>query len=185
MAGPATKEKCGAGCPDSAGFRDAYASTNGIVRGLRVGLPPTCFRKTASIPRATTGENVTYQITVSNPTIAAIGSVAVCDAIPSGLLYLRASPDANVRTGNPCWTITRLGASRSERFTVIANVAPGFRGKLVNRATASAPGVRVARATAAVTVTSAPQVPCSSASDASATGRSRLNSNTPVAKAAC
>ena len=141
--------------------------------------------KTASVPRATTGENVTYKITVSNPTITAIGSVTVCDALPSGLQYLRASPDANVRTGTPCWTITRLGADRSERFTVVANVAPGFHGELVNHATATAPGVRAARATAAVTVTPAPQLPCPRASDASATGRGPLNSNAPVAKAAC
>ena len=142
-------------------------------------------QKIASVPSATTGENVTYRITVNNPTIAAIGSVAVCDTLPRGLLYLRASPHANVRTAKPCWTITRLGAGRSKRFTVVANVAPGFRGKLVNRAIASAPGVRAARATAAVTVTPAPQLPCPSASDTSATGRGRLNSNTPLAKAAC
>jgi uncharacterized repeat protein (TIGR01451 family) len=143
------------------------------------------IRKTAAVPRATTGENVTYTITVSNPTIAAIGSVAVCDSLPGGLLYLRASPGANVRTGQPCWTIARLGAGRSVRFMVVANVAPGFRGTLLNRTTASAPGVRAARATAAVTVTPAPQLPCSSASGASATRRTALNSNTPVAKAAC
>jgi uncharacterized repeat protein (TIGR01451 family) len=153
-------------------------ATTNVVPILRV-------RKTASVPRATTGENVTFEITVSNPTITAIGSVAVCDALPSGLLYLRASPDANVRTGKPCWTITRLGAGGSKRFTVVANVAPGFRGKLVNRATASAPGVRAGRAAAAVTVTPAPQVGCPSASDASAIGRGRSNSNPPVAKAAC
>jgi uncharacterized repeat protein (TIGR01451 family) len=142
-------------------------------------------RKTASVPRATTGQNVKYTITVKNPTLVAIRKVVVCDAPPAGLLYVRSSSDANLRTGQPCWTIAKLGAGRSKRFTVVANAAPGYSGRLVNRATGSAPGVRTARASAPVTVTRAPQVPCGIASRASAVGLGGSPWNAPIAKAAC
>ena len=136
--------------------------------------------KTASVPRATTGENVTYKITVTNPTIAAVRKVTVCDALPGGLLYVRSNPDARVGTGQPCWTITRLAARRSKHFVVVANVAPGYSGRLVNHATARGPGIPAAGATAPVTVTRAPQLPCASASGVAAGGHGH-----PVARAAC
>jgi uncharacterized repeat protein (TIGR01451 family) len=142
-------------------------------------------RKTASVPRATTGQNVEYTITVKNPTLVAIRKVAVCDAPPTGLLYVRSRPDANVSTGQACWMIAKLGAGRSKRFTVVANAAPGYRGRLVNRATGSAPGVRTARASAPVTVARAPQVACGLASQASATGLGDWRWNAPIARAAC
>ena len=136
--------------------------------------------KTASVPRATTGENVTYKITVTNLTIIAIDRIAVCDALPSGLLYVRSTPGANVGTGQPCWKIARLAAGRSKHFIVVANVAPGYSGKLVNHATARGPGIPAVRATAPVTVTRAPQLPCASASGLAAGGHGH-----PVARAAC
>jgi uncharacterized repeat protein (TIGR01451 family) len=141
--------------------------------------------KTASVPRATTGQNVKYTITVKNPTLVAIRNLVVCDAPPAGLLYVRSSSGADLRTGQPCWTIAKLGAGRSKRFTVVANAAPGYSGRLVNRATGSAPGVRPARASAPVTVTRAPQVPCGIASRASAIGLGGSPWNAPIAKAAC
>ena len=147
--------------------------------------PVLQVRKTASVPRATTGQNVKYTITVKNPTLVAIRKVVVCDASPAGLLYVRSSSDANLRIGQPCWTIAKLGAGRSKRFTVVANAAPGYSGRLVNRATGSAPGVRTARASAPVTVTRAPQVPCGIASRASAIGLGGSPWNAPIAKAAC
>ncbi len=141
--------------------------------------------KTASVHRATTGQNVTYKIAVTNPTLVAIRDVAVCDALPNGLLYDHSSPTANVRTGQPCWTIARLAAGRTKRFTVVANVAPGAAGKRVNRASASAPGARTGRASASVTVTRAPQVPCAGASEAAGAGRGRLTPHAPIAIIAC
>ncbi len=143
------------------------------------------IRKTASVRRATTGQNVTYTIVVTNPTLVAIRRIAVCDTPPTGLLYLSSRPDAKVRTGQPCWTISSLRAGHSRRFVVVVNVAPGHGGRLVNRARASAPGVRTARAGAAVDVTQASQLPCGVASQASATDREHPTDLGPVARAAC
>jgi uncharacterized repeat protein (TIGR01451 family) len=142
-------------------------------------------RKTASTARATTGQNITYTITVTNPTLVAIHKIAVCDALPPGLLYLSSSAGANIRTGQPCWTIPILPAGHGKRFTVVANAAPGYGGRLVNRASANAPGVRTAHTSAPVTVTRAPQVPCAIGSQASTSAPGHPAQNPPIAKAAC
>ncbi len=142
-------------------------------------------RKTASVPRATTGQNVTYTITVTNPTLVAIRKVAVCDALPRGLLYVSSGPSADVRTGQPCWTIPSLRAGRSQRFRVTANVAPGSSGRLVNRATAAAGGVKTQHATAPISVTKLPQLPCAIGSRASHIATGRQTRPPPIATAAC
>ncbi len=142
-------------------------------------------RKTASVARATTGQNVIYTITVTNPTLVAIRKVAVCDALPRGLLYVGSSPSANARTGQPCWTISSLRAGRSQRFTVTANVAPGSSGRLVNRATASAGGVKAEHATASIIVSKLPQLPCAVGARASGMATGRQTRPSPIATAAC
>ncbi|MFZ0091251.1 MAG: hypothetical protein WAL63_17210 [Solirubrobacteraceae bacterium] len=141
--------------------------------------------KRASLRVATTGQNVIYEITVTNPTLVAIRKVGVCDALPSGLLYVGSRPRADDGTGRPCWTIHRLRAGATKRFGVTANVAPGARGRRVNHATAGAPGVRSAQATAAIRVTPAPRVPCGIASRAPISASGRTSPRSPVARAAC
>jgi uncharacterized repeat protein (TIGR01451 family) len=56
-------------------------------------------RDRAWVPRASAGQDLTYTITVTNPTLVAIRNVAVCEAFPGGLLYVRSSASANVDTG--------------------------------------------------------------------------------------
>jgi uncharacterized repeat protein (TIGR01451 family) len=143
------------------------------------------LRKTASARRATTGGNVTYTITVTNPTLVAIRRVSVCDGLPAGLLYVRSSPRAIIRTGQPCWAIGSLRAGRSSRLTVVTNVAPGSSGRQVNHANAHAPGVRTVRASASVTIIRAPQVPCDVASEAVVGGGGHGPPADPSARAAC
>ncbi len=142
-------------------------------------------RKTTSVLRAATGQNVTYTITVTNPTLVIVHKVAVCDALPRGLLFVRSSPSANLRTGQPCWTIPSLRAGRSQRFSVTANVAPGSNGRLVNRATAAAGGVKTEHATAPISVTKLPQLPCAIGSRASHLATRRQTRPPPIATAAC
>ncbi len=128
--------------------------------------PVLQIHKSPSVGHAITGQNITYRITVTNPTLVAISKVTVCDPLPSGLLYLSSSPGAAMRSGRPCWSIAKLPAGRSKRFTLVANVAPGHSGKLVNRANATAPGVIAGHATAGVRVTETPPVACTAASTA-------------------
>ena len=142
------------------------------------------LRKTASVATARTGQNVTFKITVTNPTLVPISHVTVCDELPSGLLFLRSRPVGRLRTGQPCWTIARLLAGRSEHFTVVANVAPGTAGNRVNHATATRRGLVTVHASAHVNVIRTPQVPCGVASRVSPAGSAHRTQD-PIAKAAC
>lgn len=133
---------------------------------------------------ATTGQNVIYETTVVNPTTVPIRKVTVCDDLPSGLLYVRSNPGAHARSGQPCWTILKLPAGRSKHVTAVSNVSPGTGGKRVDRATASAPGVRAGHASVVVNIIRAPQLPCGVASAAALAGSGR-HMQAPVARAAC
>jgi uncharacterized repeat protein (TIGR01451 family) len=147
--------------------------------------PVLQIHKSPSVGHAVTGQNITYKITVTNPTLVAISKITVCDSLPSGLLYLSSSPDATIRSGRPCWPIARLPAGHSKRFTLVANVAPGRSGKLVNRANATAPGVIAGHASAGVRVTETPPVACPAASTASSRDGSGPPGRPPIARAAC
>jgi uncharacterized repeat protein (TIGR01451 family) len=135
------------------------------------------LRKTASRRSASAGQTVTYQIAVTNPTDLAIRHAQICDALPRGLLYTGSSPRAHLSNGRYCWAIRTLKAHRSQRFRMSANVEPGKGGRLINRATAAANGVRGARAAAAVVVRTPPPVPCASASS--------VGRPPPIARIAC
>ena len=149
--------------------------------------------KTASARVISAGQNVSFAIKVTNPNSAAIAHVRVCDALPGRLLFMHAAPPSHLSGENAfCWRISSLAAHRSRSFTLVANATPG-RGVLVcNHATASAPGIRVARACAKVRIKPARRVPCAIASQAyegyaaRRSGRAQPRWATdPIAKAAC
>jgi uncharacterized repeat protein (TIGR01451 family) len=144
--------------------------------------PVLRLTKTASTGTAHAGQTVNYRIKVANPTDLAIKKVKVCDRLPSGLIYTGSSPHAHLSNGRYCWSITKLGAGRSKRFTLTVNVEPGPGGRSVNHATATAHGVRGANATAAVRVSGVAPIPCGIASGASVSHTTRRN---PIARIAC
>lgn len=98
------------------------------------------------------GQNRTYRLRVTNPTSLALSNVRVCDQLPRGLVYVSAAPEPRLTGGRYCWTIARLGAKRSQSVHLTAKALAGARGTLVNHATASAAGVRAARAQRSVAV---------------------------------
>lgn len=102
-------------------------------------------RKTADNKRVRAGAKLGYRITVTNASGFALRRVRVCDRLPAGLAPVGARPKGRVTGGQRCWTVARLGAGRSRTFRVTARVLRGASGRLVNRATASAPGARAAR----------------------------------------
>ncbi len=134
---------------------------------------------------AKTGQSVIYTLTVTNPTTVPIHNAVVCNDLPSGLLYVRSKPKANIRTGQPCWKIGTLRPHGSKRFTVVSNVAPGTAGRRTNRATAKARGVHTVHAHVVVRITRALPVPCGAASSLTAAGSNRDARGSPVAGAAC
>jgi uncharacterized repeat protein (TIGR01451 family) len=157
------------------GERDTAGVTSRIVGSLKL-------RKTASRRSATAGQNITYTLTVANPTGVAATHVLVCDSLPNALIYTGSSPGAHLRTGRYCWTIGRLAAHASRTFSIRANVAPGRGGSIVNHAVASASGLRAARAAATVHVAPARPIGCGSSADSA---RAAIAGARPRAHAAC
>jgi uncharacterized repeat protein (TIGR01451 family) len=149
---------------------------NNVASAITKLAPVLRLRKTALLRQASAGERVRYRIKVTNPTAVSIARVRVCDLLPARLRYAGASRGARVRSGRPCWTIARLAAGRSKTLTVTVRVTAGRGGVQTNRATATASGVRAARASAPLRVIS-PTPPCGPA------GAARRR--TPPARAAC
>lgn len=107
------------------------------------------IRKTASRKVVRAGGMLSYRITVTNASSFALRSVRVCDALPSGLAFVSATPQARLSKGKHCWTVKTLGANKSRSFTIKARALRGASGRKVNVATATAPGARGARTSAA------------------------------------
>jgi uncharacterized repeat protein (TIGR01451 family) len=159
-------------------------STNGSATARVLG-PPLSLTKTAAQRTVLAGQNAAYHLAVTNPTAVAIRKVTVCDELPSALIYVRSIPRAHLSTGRHCWTIARLAAHAAKHFTVVANAALGDGSTVVNRATASAPGMRTAHASAEIKTARPPTVPCASASLASLAGTPHTAKHPPTATAAC
>ena len=122
--------------------------------------PVLVLRKTASPRSVTVGHDVRYRLAVSNPTAIAVAHVRVCDRLPAPLEYVSSDPAARLSLGRYCFSVRSLGSHRSRSFTLTANAAPGHPGRVVNRATATAPGARRATASATITVIEPPRSPC-------------------------
>ncbi len=130
---------------------DVDAENNGDVAGVdavseRGGR--ITVKKTAKRHRVAGGGIVKYTIKVRARNTAA-SNVRVCDRLPDGMVFDRAR-GARFSAGRACWTIQllRRGAVRTFRLTARAEV--DARGRLVNRAIATAQGAQTARDRAAV-----------------------------------
>jgi uncharacterized repeat protein (TIGR01451 family) len=132
------------------------------------------LKKRASRHVARAGQNIAYTLRVTNTSTGAIARARVCDSLPHGLIYLRSSPRAHLSTGRYCWTVRNLKPHRSRTLTITVNVAPTRGGMAVNHATATAPHVRTAHATARVRIEPAHGI-CGVASAAAAGTRPRAH----------
>jgi uncharacterized repeat protein (TIGR01451 family) len=129
--------------------------------------PRLKLTKHASRRVASAGQNIVYTLRLTNTGNGTAARVIVCDSLPGGLIYVSASPRAHLSTGRYCWTVRNLAPHTSRTLRITVNVAPTPGGKKVNHATASAPHVASARASAAVLIRPAHGV-CGTASAADA-----------------
>jgi uncharacterized repeat protein (TIGR01451 family) len=74
------------------------------------------------------GQTTRYTVRVSNPSQAVVRHLSVCDWLPPGFVIVGSSPDGEVIYGEYCWSVGRLGASASKRFTVTVRAPPGADG---------------------------------------------------------
>jgi uncharacterized repeat protein (TIGR01451 family) len=119
---------------------------------VRAAKPRLRLTKRANRTRIRAGQTVVYAIEVRNPARVAVRNVRVCDRLPTGLVFVRATRRARLADGAHCWTIKRLpaGGSRTVKLTTRALLGAGRR--IVNTATARSADARGARARRAVRV---------------------------------
>jgi len=132
-----------------------------VTRPVRP-APRLLLTKTASARIVTAGQNVTYTLTVTNPSSTTLSPVTVCDALPAGEVVVSSEPQAYLRHGQYCFKLSELSAHSSKRLLLVVNIAMTRGGKLVNHATANAPGVPTQHAHAVVIAKKMPTVVCPS-----------------------
>lgn len=125
------------------------------VRSARV-IERLGLSKRIDGPRGTRspGTLVRWRIRVVNPDRRTTArNVTVCDTLPRGVSFVRASPAATLRNGRHCWTIRSLSPGTGRTFTVTARIVPGSPRRLVNRVRATSADVsRTAHASSALRV---------------------------------
>ncbi len=78
--------------------------------------------KTSSPPNPTLGQNVTFTITVTNPSMTAVTGVVVTDKLPAGLTYVSDDGGGAYVPATGLWTVGSLAASASATLNVVATL---------------------------------------------------------------
>jgi uncharacterized repeat protein (TIGR01451 family) len=146
------------GCNDSGCATDTDPRNN--VSSARVTVKPyITLVKSVSTHVVKAGHELTYRLTVANPTPVNVPNVRVCDTLPAGIVFVRSTPSGTLSNGRHCWPLGTLGGNRSRGITIVGRAASGASGRIVNHATATGTGVDPAHAKAGVRVIAKPPVP--------------------------
>jgi large repetitive protein len=126
---------------------------NNLARTV-VKAPPArlTLRKTASRTTVSIAGHVTYRLRVRNTGGSAAHHVLVCDDVPSGLVVSASSPRARLRSGDYCWTLSRLDPGEARTFTISLTPLSKASGRKVNHAVVNARDALPATASRAVRV---------------------------------
>jgi len=106
--------------------------------------------KKANKTKVRAGGRIGYRIKVTNPSVATVRNVKVCDRPPAGLEVIRTSPKAKLRNGAWCWQIKQIAPHSSKLLKVWARVLGGASGKITNVATVEGQNVPNRRDTASI-----------------------------------
>jgi uncharacterized repeat protein (TIGR01451 family) len=120
--------------------------TNGPANVTTTGLeppPPSTVQflsadvaivKSASPGTITPGTNVTYTLAVTNHGPDPAVNMRVSDPLPSGLMFVSASPECSAAGADVTCAVGSLAAGASQTFTVTASVASSVTGRVTNTA---------------------------------------------------
>lgn len=89
--------------------------------GGRVGVCKKVLRRSgraAEVVRAHVGDRVRFRLRVTNLRFTLLRDVRVCDAVPAGLVVIRATGSPALRNGRLCWSPTTLSAQRQAFVTM-------------------------------------------------------------------
>ncbi len=143
-------------------------------------VSPLSLTKTAKPTTITTGQSVTFTITVKNLSSRTLNNVLVCDTLPAALLYVSSDPRSALRGESRCWTIRHLPGHAIRSFKLVANAAPGNSHRVVNVATVQVHGLPTLRARRTISISRPPPVACPSD-----VHKGSAASTQPTAHAAC
>lgn len=128
---------------------DGANNTATATVDVRPGATRLKVDKRASRRAAPAGGTVRYRIAVTNAGRRTAHGVRVCDRLPRGLAYV-SHPGARLRSGQACWTASRLAPGERRVYRVVARVLGGSSTRLTNVATAKADNARPVRDRATV-----------------------------------
>ena|GEM_PF-430558 len=146
-------------------FNSAQASTNvGTVTGTdNTGVTVTSSFLTASkqvalasatgtpITTANQGDQVQFQMTVTNPSQNNVTSVTVSDPLPAGFTFVSASSGGTFSSGTVTWTNQSFSSGGGSHFYTI-NATATQAGTVVNTVTATPPSVQAPPVSASTTL---------------------------------
>jgi uncharacterized repeat protein (TIGR01451 family) len=115
--------------------------------------PRLTVSKTVERGKVRAGRTVRFTIRVRNRSDVAARNVRVCDRLPAGLAIVSSTRGVKIWRGDHCWTVRQLAPRSQMDFRVTVRALLGAKGRKVNRAYATAAGVRTtARASRPVRV---------------------------------
>lgn len=119
--------------------------------------PRIALTKRANARTVKAGRGVTFTLRVSNVSKAIVRAVKVCDAVPARMTVVSLGK-GRFENGRLCFAVGTLGVGASTSIKVRMRVdADAPKGTIVNRATATATGVKTVRASAKVAVKKVPR----------------------------
>jgi uncharacterized repeat protein (TIGR01451 family) len=137
----------GVQCQPAAATTGLNASTDSHANQACVTVPLAAklkITKVASKKVVRAGKKLIYKIRTTNPGDITVRNAKTCDALPSGLAYVKSNPRAKVERGRYCWTARTLAAGASRTYKVTVRALNGAGRKLVNVATATGDNARPA-----------------------------------------
>lgn len=115
--------------------------------------PKLGLTKTSDRRSARAGQRISYRIRLTNPSkTTTVRNVTVCDTLPAGLAFVRASPKAKLTKGRYCWTVASLAPGKSTQFTLTVRVLGGAAKQVTNRVTATSADAQRATASRSVRI---------------------------------
>jgi uncharacterized repeat protein (TIGR01451 family) len=117
--------------------------------------PDLMITKSADASSVLAGNNITYTLTVKNLGGADAHNVTVTDTLPSGLIFVSASPQCTIQLPSISCDLQTVVAGAFVSLTIVATVTPFGPGTITNDASVSTPDREMSTAnnTATSTVT--------------------------------
>jgi len=141
---------------DISSSETATNSSNAALAIIPVSSPSSpnfSITKTASANTLNPGDNVSYQISYSNPSTTNATSVTITDILNSNLSFVSCSNSCSQSGQTITWSLLSLPINASGNFTIVAKIKPNANTNLIqNTAIMTASGFNPASSTASIAV---------------------------------